>query len=175
MVSRAILGKRPLIRGFWCAIFFFGLCMFLYQLSDLLGHYLHYPKRVTIEVVDRKVIFPDITVCNMRNLDLYILKIIFDVFNSSPFDKRVTTINATATKNAFVEKYVQYVNKYLKIVGDEKALNGRSSIVQQLFTRASISANFGDNILAGQMYLSLELHRIASEQNELRMAWRCMA
>ena len=40
---------------------------------QVLGRFFSYPKKVTVEVVSTPVPFPSISLCNMRNLDFYIL------------------------------------------------------------------------------------------------------
>ena len=57
---------------------------YVMQVSAIFVTYYAYPKKVTIEVTPAQVPFPSISVCNMRNLDVYIL----DTLNKYVFKRR---------------------------------------------------------------------------------------
>ena len=60
------------------------------QVSAIFVTYYAYPKKVTIEVTPAQVPFPSISVCNMRNLDVYIL----DTLNKYVFKRSNVLMNS---------------------------------------------------------------------------------
>ena len=70
-----IINARSLVgRVFWSIICFCAFFMFMWQTSYLLQRYYSYPKKVNMEIVQRPIPFPAVTVCNTGHLDLLVVE-----------------------------------------------------------------------------------------------------
>jgi hypothetical protein len=63
---------------------------------------------VTVEVVPTQVPFPAISICNMRNLDVFILNTLNSMFIQD--DNPINNINKS--DNHFIREYMSLVAKY---------------------------------------------------------------
>ena len=57
--------------------------MFTWTSANLLYQYRSYPKKVNVEVVQRPVTFPSVTVCNKNHLDMLVVQRMERIFNDN--------------------------------------------------------------------------------------------
>jgi len=72
-VPRIINARSLVYRCFWSIICFSAFMVFAWSASNLLSQYYSYPKKVNVEVVQRPVPFPAVSVCNMDHLDMLVV------------------------------------------------------------------------------------------------------
>ena len=72
-VPRIINAQSVPARIFWSVICLAAFGMFFWQTAILLQRYCSYPKKVNVEIVQRPVHFPWVSVCNTKHLDLLIV------------------------------------------------------------------------------------------------------
>jgi len=72
-VPKVILARSAVTRCIWSVVCLLAGGIFCVQMTEVLRRYFSYPKKVTVEVVSTPVPFPSVSLCNMRNLDFYIL------------------------------------------------------------------------------------------------------
>ncbi len=63
---------------FWAAAFVAAVVGFFLQFSDIIEKYRAHTTKTVIEVVREPVQFPDVTICPLRNLDVGVIKSLFD-------------------------------------------------------------------------------------------------
>ena len=91
-----IINARSLVgRVFWSIICFCAFFMFMWQTSYLLQRYYSYPKKVNMEILQRPIPFPAVTVCNTGHLDLLVVKSIVQELAVVPESKNSTSANST--------------------------------------------------------------------------------
>lgn len=88
-VPRIINARSMCARIFWSIICLCAFGMFIWQTAILLERYYSYPKKVNMEIVQKPVEFPWVSMCNTDHLDLLYV----DRLNSFFHDSNVTEIN----------------------------------------------------------------------------------
>ena len=73
-VPRIINAQSVPARIFWSIICFAAFGMFFWQTAILLQRYYSYPKKVNVQIVQRPVQFPWVSVCNTKHLDVLIVE-----------------------------------------------------------------------------------------------------
>ena len=97
--------------------------------------------QVTVEVVPTPVPFPAISLCNMRNLDPFILNTINRKFLQNP--DPVYHINTS--DNSFVREYMRNTAKYGPLWYDYQ--EEYPYMFQEVFSRTTYSANIPDHVI----------------------------
>ena len=69
-VPRIINARSLTARVFWSIVCIGAFLIFLWTGANLLNQYYSYPKKVNVEIVQRPVPFPSVTVCNTGHLSL---------------------------------------------------------------------------------------------------------
>ncbi len=69
-VPRIINARSIAARIFWSIICIVAFGMFFWQTGVLLNRYYSYPKKVNVEIIQRPVQFPWVSVCNTGHMDL---------------------------------------------------------------------------------------------------------
>ena len=75
-VPRIINARSLPARVFWSIICLGAFGMFLWQCGILLERYYSYPKKVNVEIAQRPIPFPSVTVCNTDFLDLEVAQVL---------------------------------------------------------------------------------------------------
>ena len=70
-------------RVFWSVVCIFAFMMFLWTSANLLNQYYSYPKKVNVEIVQRPVTFPAVTICNTDHLDVLVVERLERFFNEN--------------------------------------------------------------------------------------------
>ena len=116
--------------------------MFCMQMSEVLQRYFSYPKKVTVEVVPAPVPFPSISLCNMRNLDVYILNLLNRKFIAD--HQPINHINNTDDR--FIKEYMTLSAKYGPLWYDYQDMY--PYVFQEVFSRTTYSANIPEDIIS---------------------------
>src|SRR5688572_21406915 len=107
-IPRIINARTMAARVFWSMVCIFAFLMFLWTSGNLLNQYYSYPKKVNVEIVQRPVTFPSVTVCNTDHLDMFVVERLEQFF----------TDNVSASGNSSsgaVEPWIeQFIQKYAK-------------------------------------------------------------
>lgn len=118
---------------------------FITQLITLVGRYLSGPKNMDLELTTSSASFPDISVCNMRNLDVIILNRLNSIFrnNSDPVDYKPD--DPSPFINAYMEKVAKYSHMYYAYQQDYM------QVLQSVLSRVMMATNLNraDTIQAG--------------------------
>ena len=116
--------------------------MFCMQMTEVLTRYFSYPKKVTVEVVPTPVPFPAISMCNMRNLDFFILNIL----NRKFLEDHYPLNHINTSHHPFIKEYMKNVARYgaLWYTYQEKL---DPLIFQEVFSRTTISSNIPEPII----------------------------
>ena len=141
-VPKVILAKSPFIRFFWSMVCITAGAIFCFQISEVLRRFFSYPKKVTVEVVSTPVPFPSVSLCNMRNLDFYILNTLNRKFLEDPHP--INHINDT--DNPFIREYMKIVAKYGPLW--YKYQETHPQIFQEIFSRTTFSANIPQELIS---------------------------
>lgn len=67
----------------WAAVCLAAFVMFVWTSSNLVANYFAYPKKVNVEIVQRPVTFPSVTVCNTDHLDLLVVEQLEQLFTEN--------------------------------------------------------------------------------------------
>ena len=115
--------------------------MFCMQMSEVLQRYFSYPKKVTVEVVPSPVPFPSISLCNMRNLDVYVLNVL-----NRKFIEDYQPINHINTTDDFLREYMKLSAKYGALWYEYQEEYPHE--FQEVFSRTMYSANIPEHIVS---------------------------
>ncbi|CAD5118383.1 unnamed protein product [Dimorphilus gyrociliatus] len=112
-VPKIINAKSLPAKIFWSIICLAAFVMFIWQTGILLARFYSYPKKVNVEIVQRPVRFPHVTVCNCKPLDMIAVNVIENlrdgVDNSETFAK-------FPYLSDFAEKYTKYQEQVFKFM-----------------------------------------------------------
>lgn len=98
-VPRIINSRSLIYRVFWSVICISAFLVFAWSATNLLNQYFSYPKKVNVEINQRPVQFPAVTVCNMNSLDLLVVDRLERTFSE--------TVESSA-RNEFQQSYFNY-------------------------------------------------------------------
>ena len=140
-VSKVIRSPNVLLRVFWLVVLGIATGMFITQLVLVLQRYYHYPKKVTVEVVPEPVPFPAISLCNMRNLDVFTLNEI-----NRKFIEDHNALHHVNSSEGFIREYMKVVSQYSPLWYRYQAEYPR--VFNQIFSRSSFATNLDPDILS---------------------------
>lgn len=152
-VPKIILARSLFARVVWAVICFLAGLMFFAQLTEILTRYFSYPKKVTVEVVPVSVPFPAVSLCNMRNLDVYVLNQINRMFIETQGDA-IPHINAT--DDAFIGAYMRYVARYTRLWNESAVQFNYTKEFQEVFSRTTLSSNIREDVVSTA---AIQLHQ----------------
>lgn len=96
-------------RIFWTVAFVAAVTGFIIQFSNILHKYNAHTTKTTMEVIREPINFPDVTICPLRNLDIAIIKSLFDQsMGDTPVERHPYNIlarNMTKSNPEFEEAY----------------------------------------------------------------------
>ena len=145
-VPRIINARSVPARIFWSIICLAAFGMFLWQSAILLQRYYSYPKKVNVEIIQRPVQFPAVSVCNSDPLDIlvadwlsgYIMEV-NKTINDTQLEADLTEI--TDQYGEFYSKASLFFYIYAKMKPNAK-LN-EDSIILDILSRLGMMANMG--------------------------------
>ena len=141
-VPKVILARSPITRCFWSFVCVTAGAIFCVQISEVLRRFFSYPKKVTVEVVSTPVPFPSVSLCNMRNLDFYILNIL----NRKFLEDAHPANHINSSDHPFIREYMKTVAKYGPLW--YKYQESHPLIFQEIFSRTTFSANIPQELIA---------------------------
>lgn len=144
-VPKIILARSLFGRIVWSVICLVAGLMFFAQLTEILTRYFSYPKKVTVEVVPVSVPFPAVSLCNMRNLDFYVLNQINRMFIETQGDA-IPHINATDDR--FISAYMKYVARYTRLWNESAVQFNYTKEFQEVFSRTTLSSNIREDVVS---------------------------
>ena len=148
-VQGAILSRSPIKRIIWWIIFLAATGMFLVQFSFLLKKYYSYGKEVDIEIVQRHIPFPAISICNLRSMDAKVLNKINRLF----IDKPDAHYHYTHTNDSAIREYMKVFAKYGLLY--KKHWHKYHSIFEEVLSSAFFAANIDKSVI-GDMGVQLD-------------------
>nr|URS64684.1 FMRFamide-gated sodium channel-like 4 [Malacoceros fuliginosus] len=156
-VPRIINARSVPARIFWSVICLAAFGMFMWQSAILLQRYYSYPKKVNMEIIQRPVQFPAVSVCNSDPLDLLVADRL-----SAYLDERNTTYNITDEEEdilvAIENKYGSFFTAtmgFFQVYSQNMQARGgemkADSVILEISSRLGLTANLGRNLssLAG--------------------------
>lgn len=144
-VPKIINAKSLPAKIFWSIICLAAFVMFIWQTGILLARFYSYPKKVNVEIVQRPVRFPHVTVCNCKPLDMIAVNVIEnlrdEVDNSETFAK-------FPYLSDFAEKYSKY----------------QEQVINFMFT-SSFAGGFDGNLTEGNETFPVEDYPNGEQDN----------
>ena len=140
-VPKVINARSTFARCFWSLVCVAAGAMFCMQMSEVLQRYFSYPKKVTVEVVPAPVPFPSISLCNMRNLDVYVLNLLNRKFLEDP-----NPINHINDTDVFIREYMKLSAKYGPLWYQYQDFY--PLVFQEVFSRTTYSANIPEEVIS---------------------------
>ena len=110
--ARIIRSRSRAKRVIWIIMFMAVSLMFSYQLLQLLRKYFAYEKQFNIDVRADDFIFPNVTVCNMRALDVMIIRQIYHLFSLHSMEERDIFLRHTADE--YVAAFYFFYETFVK-------------------------------------------------------------
>ena len=156
-VPRIINARSLAVRIFWSLVFIGAFSMFVWTGSNLLHQYFTYPTKVNVEIVQRPVPFPSVTVCNTDHLDLLVVDEM-ERFFSEGDDGTTTTFAPTRTRKKEEVDSADFQKQYLKYQSTlsllmQKASSGPTAMTKETMkdlieamSRLGLVANVGTDL-----------------------------
>lgn len=149
-IPRIINARTMAARVFWSMVCIFAFLMFLWTSGNLLNQYYSYPKKVNVEIVQRPVTFPSVTVCNTDHLDMYVVERLEQFF----------TDNASASGNSsrasgepwveeFIQKYTKFADHsvvFLNLQPDRQPGKQLNYALFEVSSRLAMAASVGPEL-----------------------------
>ena len=145
-VQKFTKAKYKRLRIFWSIAIICAIGMFSFQLYLLISQYLKWPTRTTMELSRDSVRFPDVSVCNMRNIDVDVLYSLSKQFahKKHPFEILRWT-NITRASPEFEINFLKSVGEYYLLYYYH--YDKYPETFSTLFSRSNLVANFGKEIM----------------------------
>lgn len=146
-VPRIINARSVVARIFWSIICVGAFTMFFINCGILLSRFYSYPKKVNVEIIQRPVQFPWVSVCNSGHLDLLTTQRLNDVINERNY-------TADPRLDAFTEEYeffwadsgflFHYFYETREKLGF--SIEQYKEIFFEVFSRLGLAANIGTDL-----------------------------
>ena len=149
-IPRIINARSLPVRLFWTCVCVGAFGMFLWQTTDLLRRYWKYPKKVNMEIIQKPVPFPSVSVCNTDHLDLQVVDRIDRLFFR--YDANYT---ATRGQNdwldEFMDSYDAFYGFAVPLIGlytnmDASDVKERFNDMLEVNSRIGMVANMGPDM-----------------------------
>ena len=152
-VPRIIKAKSMHARIFWSIICLGAFLMFLWQSAILLERFYSYPKKVNVEIVQKPIPFPSVSVCNTDHMDLEYV----DQLEHFLFGTKFTANNSNASSpvhqtdlSDFLGEYSKFqydasnfLNMFFMSTGVDGNKEEAYDSMIELFSRHGLTANLG--------------------------------
>lgn len=158
-LPKVVRSKTYLASTFWITVCLATVSLFTWQSVGLLKKYKSYPKSVRLEVANQPVVFPAISICNLRPIDIYTFgDVVYDenetfrwrLGEDFDYDGRENSDVSTFERMIvdYGNKYSSYY-KYSEIYAERMAdSNFLWEADRNLFSRMTLAANL--NVTAAQ-------------------------
>ena len=146
---------------FWSVAFVAAVIAFVIQFLGIIEKYNAHTTKTIIEVKREPVKFPDITICALRNLDVAIIKSIFDQSldrdpeaTSSRHPYNILAVNVSRSNPAFEEAYFNLLAPFYHLY--EAYRNTHSTLFSSMLSRSNILPNVNRSVLESAMISTWE-------------------
>jgi hypothetical protein len=128
-------------RVFWVTVFVGASTMFGLQLVQCITQYAQFQKRVSVEIEASAAVFPHISICNMRNLDVLTLNAINTFFNAAESTEELVNI----TTDPFIVQYMRHISKLMPMYYNKNRSD--HSVFDVPFSRTAIATNIPHELI----------------------------
>lgn len=142
-VPRIINAQSFPARMFWSIICMAAFGMFFWQTAILLQRYYSYPKKVNVEIVQRPVRFPWVSVCNTKHLDILTVDIVERMFAPVTNESLDFLKEFQVEYESFTEYSTYYFQKYHQL--NISFVKTREDMLE-VYSRLGLIANLGTDI-----------------------------
>lgn len=139
-VPRIINASSAPAKIFWSLVCVGAFLTFIWTGANLLNQYFSYPKKVNVEIIQRPVPFPSVTVCNTDHLDLQVVDRLEKVF---------TVANGSDDVDEFERKYQDYsamANALIAINHEDSISSEKMKDSLEVLSRLGFVANVGPKL-----------------------------
>lgn len=139
-VPRIINASSVPAKVFWSLVCVGAFLTFIWTGANLLNQYFSYPKKVNVEIIQRPVPFPSVTVCNTDHLDLQVVDRLEKVF---------TVANSSDEVDEFERKYQDYsamANALIAINHQDSISSEKMKDSLEVLSRLGFVANVGPQL-----------------------------
>lgn len=145
-VPRIINARSVPARIFWSVICLGAFGMFMWQSAVLLQRYYSYPKKVNMEIVQRPVQFPAVSICNSDPLDILVVDRLSDFFSLSNNSQQSTAVDGMLQR--LEDNYADFFQQsmiFFQLYTAYKpgAMKMEDSIILEICSRLGLTANLG--------------------------------
>ena len=145
-LKNLVSAKLWLWRLFWASACIAATVVFVIQFGNLIHKHRSNPTRTVIEVKREPIEFPDITICPLRNLDVSIIKSLFDLSidrtpgaRSIRHPSDILKDNETSLNHEFINSYYTMIAQYYHLYKKYFATN--SSLFAEIMSRTNLLPN----------------------------------
>ena len=146
-VPRIINARSVVARIFWSVICVGAFTMFFINCGILLSRFYSYPKKVNVEIIQRPVQFPWVSVCNSGHMDLLTTERLDDLINES-------NITENPRLDAFTDAYEMFWSNsgflFNHILMNSENLGisfeQYKEILFEVYSRLGLAANIGTKL-----------------------------
>ncbi|CAD5111754.1 DgyrCDS1033 [Dimorphilus gyrociliatus] len=163
-LPKVVRSKTYLASAFWITVCLATVSLFTWQSVGLLRKYKSYPKSVRLEVANQPVVFPAISICNLRPIDVYTFgDVVYhenETFRWSVGEDYDYTGRGESTVSTFERMMIDYGNKYSSYY-----------TYSEIFAQNAKDSNFlweADRNLFSRMTLAANLNSTAAQQGGIR-------
>ncbi len=144
-LSSLMRTRNTIFRCLWALLIISSVTTFTFEITTILKNYYSYTTVTTIKVTRTAIEFPDITLCNMRHLDVMVLKNLFFNFNANNIAKTaflgVQNSFATTFEAAYSMKLIQYLPMWTAYS------KSHDYMFREIFSRTNLMENFNLSLL----------------------------
>ena len=152
-VPRIIRSKSKTSCFFWTLVCLASITAFSYYGYNILRRYLRYEKNVDMEISQKGIQFPQITVCNLNHISLDLLFDIMDRYDKFPWSDfesfSDSMMNYSKDTNEFVKKYFRYFHAIAQMQNKTRSEKNNTSFELQALdyakSRKGLAAHLGKN------------------------------
>ena len=150
-VPRVINARSLPVRILWATISSAAFVLFFWQTSTLLQRYWTYPKKVNMEIIQKPVPFPSVSVCNTDHLDLEVVEKISEFFGLTT--SNASSWRANSSEKAWLEEFSSAYDEYVSKAMPFSMLYGKlwpthNKEMLQFNSRIGLVANVGPRTAA---------------------------
>ena len=156
-VPRIIHAESLHARIFWSIICIAAFGMFLWQCAILLNRYYSFPKKVNVEIIQRPVQFPSVTICNADHLNLIMVDLLEKITSENHTElkeiKKLTDPVQIRFRDAYQKFWTESTNFFMSLTSVQHEEIDKSML--HTYSRLGLTDNLGAD-LASEAGVKLE-------------------
>ena len=153
-INYIVTTKVKLCTVFWVLACIAASISLGVQLIVLIDKYLSNPTRTTVEITREQTVFPDVTICPLRNFDISVVTSLYQQLNLSGSIPEALSLNMSRAEPEFEIPYLRKVEEYFYL-WVKYATN--STLFGIAISRSNMFSNFDLEILKKAMIPPREL------------------